>query len=92
MADFCFENDVVALPQGVWSKTHRVTPARRERDSLAFTQECFQTYLDPLFPPGGVAVTGEGPADHPHHRSVWIGAHRLPFCVPAARGHLEKGT
>lgn len=31
-------------------------------------------YLDPLLGPGGVQVTCEpGPADHPHHRGVWVG-------------------
>lgn len=92
MKDFQFDSDVVALPQGAWSKTHRLTLAWRGRDVLAFTQGPFRTYLYPLYTPDGVAVTGEGPADHPHHSSVWIGADHLHCRVPAAGGHIEEYT
>jgi len=42
MANFNFESDVVALPQGAWSKTHRATLGWRSRDILAFTQGPFR--------------------------------------------------
>jgi hypothetical protein len=92
MADFVFESDVVALPKGAWSKTHRVSLVWRGREILAFTQGSFRTYLYPLYTPAGVAVTGEGPADHPHHSSVWIGADHLHCRVPVAGGHIEEYT
>jgi hypothetical protein len=92
MADFLFESDVVALPKGAWSKTHRVALSWRGRDILAFTQGPFRTYLYPVYTPSGVAVTGEGPADHPHHSSVWIGADHLHCRVPVAGGHVEEYT
>ena len=92
MGEFHFESDVVALPQGAWSKAHRVTLSWRGRDILAFTQGPFRTYLYPLYTPAGVAVTGEGPADHPHHSSVWIGADHLHCRVPTAGGRVEEYT
>jgi Methane oxygenase PmoA len=36
--------------------------------------ELARPYLAPLLGPGGLQVTAEpGPADHPHHRGVWVG-------------------
>ena len=84
MTNFRFEGDLVALPKGAWSKAHRVTLSWRGRDLLAFTQGPFRTYLYPLYTPDGFAVTAEGPVDHPHHSSVWIGADHLHCHVPVA--------
>lgn len=92
MADFHFESDVVALPQGAWSKTHRVTLRWQGHDILALTQGPFRTYLYPLYTPAGFAITAEVPADHPHHSSVWIGADHLHCRVPVAGGHIEEYT
>jgi hypothetical protein len=92
MADFHFDSDVVALPQGAWSKTRRAALAWHGHDVLAFTQGPFRPYLYPLYTPAGFAVTCEGPADHPHHNSAWIGADHLHCRVPVARGHIEEYT
>lgn len=92
MADFQFDSDVVVLPQGAWSKTHRVTLRWQGHDILAFTQGPFRTYLYPLYTPAGFAVTAEVPADHPHHSSVWIGADHLHCRVPVSGGRVEDYT
>jgi len=92
VGDFRFESDVVALPQGAWSKTYRMALSWRGRDILALTQGPFRPYIYPLYTPTGFAVTSEGPADHPHHSSVWIGADHLHCRVPVAGGHTEEYT
>lgn len=92
MGDFRFESDVVVLPQGAWSKTHRMTLSWRGRDVLAFTQGPFRPYLYPVYTPAGFAVTAEDPADHPHHSSVWIGADHLHCRVSVAGGQTEEYT
>ena len=92
MTEFHFESDVVALPKGAWSKTHRVTLRWQGHDILALTQGPFRTYLYPLYTPAGFAITAEVPADHPHHSSVWIGADHLHCRVPVAGGHIEEYT
>ena len=58
----------------------------------ALNQGPFRAYLYPLYTPAGVAVTTDGPIDHPHHQSVWIGADHVYCRLPYADDAFEDAT
>lgn len=92
MSAFSFQSDAIDLPQGAWAKTHRQTLRWQGRDILSLTQGRRRAYVYPLYTPAGFAVTTEGPADHPHHNSLWIATDHLHCLVPAEAGTTEEYT
>ena len=48
--------------------------------------------LSPLHSGRCVAVTTDGPIDHPHHQSVWIGADHVYCRLPYATDAFEDAT
>jgi hypothetical protein len=44
-----------------------------DRLVAAYTLGHYRPYVYPVLTPGGLPVTEESPADHPHHHSVWLG-------------------
>ena len=83
---FTLREESIALPQGAWAGGKRTLVYWGEQVALGFTQGRFSNYLFPVFSPAGFAVTSEGPADHPHHHSIWIGADHVNLHMPAPAG------
>jgi hypothetical protein len=83
---FSLDEDVVALPQGAWARTHRRILRHGDRPVLALTQGRHRAYVYPLFTPAGYSVTSEAPADHPHHNSFWVAADHVHCRMPVANG------
>ncbi|MEO6437420.1 MAG: DUF6807 family protein [Tepidisphaeraceae bacterium] len=54
-------------PDGKVVATYQLKPEKNTK--LSVESGC---YFHPLVTPGGVAVTEVGPADHPHHRGVFL--------------------
>ncbi|NJN39939.1 MAG: hypothetical protein HC807_02430 [Gammaproteobacteria bacterium] len=86
---FVFDIDEIALPAGAWSRTRRRMLRWQGRELVGFTQGEFRPYLYPVYTPAGFAVTAEGPADHPHHSSIWIGADHVHARMPVGAAHEE---
>lgn len=87
--NFALDDDVLALPQGAWARTHRRMLRWRGREILGITQGDFRPYLYPVYTPAGFAITTERPADHPHHNSIWVAADHVTCRVPAGTNGFE---
>ncbi len=86
MSELSLSQEEVPLPSGAWAAAERKMIHLAGRPLLGFTQGKFRSYLYPVFTPKGFAVTGESPADHPHHQSIWVAADHVNLLVPAAGG------
>ncbi len=89
MTGFSFAQESVALPAGAFAGTRRRVLRLEGRAILGVTAGVFRPYLYPVYTPAGIAVTSEGPADHPHHHSIWVGADHLNLSMPALGGREE---
>lgn len=89
MSGFSFAPESVALPAGAFAGTRRRMLRLDGRAVLGVTAGVFRPYLYPVYTPAGIAVTSEGPADHPHHHSIWAGADHLHLKMPAFGGRDE---
>lgn len=87
---FTFDEESVALPPGAFAGTRRRLLRHDGRVVLGTTAGVHRPYLYPVMTPAGFAVTSEGPADHPHHHSVWVGADPVALAMPALGGRLEE--
>ncbi len=83
MSGFSFGDEAIALPNGAFAGTRRRMLRHDGRAVLGVTAGAYRPYLYPVYTPAGCAATSEGPADHPHHHSIWIGADHLHLKVPA---------
>jgi hypothetical protein len=96
-ANFLVESDVEAVPSEATDKTRRLNVSWQGRAIAALSQNARRAYLYPVLTPAGVAVTGDGPVDHPHHQSITIGTDRLHCLFPLpfltfAPDRVEEGT
>ncbi len=92
MSSFEVTEESIPLPLGAFAKARRVLVRWRGRWITALNQGPFRAYLYPLYTPAGVAVTTDGPIDHPHHQSVWIGADHVYCRLPYADDAFEDAT
>ena len=92
MPSFEVVQEPIPLPRGAFAKARRLLVRWRGRWITALNQGPFRAYLYPLYTPAGVAVTTDGPVDHPHHRSVWIGADHVYCRLPYAAEAFEEAT
>ena len=92
MPSFEVTEESIPLPLGAFAKARRILVRRRGQWITALNQGPFRAYLYPLFTPAGVAVTTDGPIDHPHHQSVWIGADHVYCRLPYADDAFEDAT
>lgn len=92
MPSFEVTEESIPLPLGAFAKARRVLVRWRGRWITALNQGPFRAYLYPLYTPAGVAVTTDGPIDHPHHQSVWIGADHVYCRLPYADDAFEDAT
>lgn len=89
---FHFAEAAIALPKGAWARTERRLLTHDGRIVLGLTQGRQRPYVYPLTTPAGFPVTSEGPADHPHHNSFWIGADHLHCRMPVEGEKFEEYT
>lgn len=89
MGGFSFAQEAITLPAGAFAGTRRRMLRFDGQAVLGVTAGAFRPYLYPVNTPTGVAVTSEGPADHPHHHSIWAGADHLHLKMPALGGRDE---
>lgn len=89
MGEFSFAQESVALPAGAFAGSRRRLLRQDGRVLLGVTAGVFRPYLYPVYTPAGIAVSSEGPADHPHHHSLWVGADHLHLKMPALGGRDE---
>ena len=92
MSSFEVTEESIPLPLGAFAKARRVLVRWRGQWITALNQGPFRAYLYPLYTPAGVAVTTDGPIDHPHHQSVWIGADHVYCRLPYATDAFEDAT
>lgn len=92
MPSFSIDDESIPLPLGAFAKARRVVVQWNDQWITALNQGPFRSYLYPVFTPGGVAVTTDGPIDHPHHQSVWIGADHVYCKLPYATNAFEEAT
>ena len=92
MAGYSFKQEKINLPGGAWAKTKRRLLKRGRQALAGFTQGDLRPYLYPVHTPSGHVVTAEGPADHPHHNSVWIAADHVHFRHPSEDGPPDLYT
>lgn len=83
MAGFALDEEKVALPTGAFARTRRRMLLLDGRPVLGLTAGIFRPYFFPVYTPAGFPVTAEGPADHPHHHSLWVGADHVHLVMPA---------
>ena len=88
MPSFEVTQEPIPLPLGAFAKARRLLVRWRGQWITALNQGPFRAYLYPLYTPAGVAVTTDGPIDHPHHQSVWIGADHVYCRLPYAYRRL----
>ena len=89
MSGFSFSEESVKLPTGAYAGTRRRMLRLDGQAVLGVTAGQFRPYLYPVYTPAGFAATSEGPADHPHHHSIWAGADHLHLRMPALGGRDE---
>lgn len=89
MSRFSFVEELVKLPAGAFARTRRRMLRLDGRAVLGVTAGAYRPYLYPVYTPAGFAATTEGPADHPHHHSIWVGADHLHLAMPALGGRDE---
>ena len=92
MPSFEVTEESIPLPLGAFAKARRVLVRWRGQWITALNQGPFRAYLYPLYTPAGVAVTTDGPIDHPHHQSVWIGVDHVYCRLPYATDAFEDAT
>lgn len=89
---FTFGAETLHLPKGAWARATRRILRRNGRPVLGLTQGRQRAYVYPVYSPAGFAVTSEGPADHPHHNSMWIAADHVHCRMPVGDGRFEEYT
>ena len=89
MSGFSFVEESVRLPTGAFARTRRRMLRADGRAILGVTAGAYRPYLYPVYTPAGFTATSEGPADHPHHHSIWVGADHLHLAMPALGGRPE---
>ncbi|MBL8377218.1 MAG: PmoA family protein [Burkholderiales bacterium] len=89
MKGFAFGQESIALPAGAFAGARRRLLRHDGRTLLGVTAGAYRPYLFPVYTPDGVLVTSEGPADHPHHHSIWVGADHVHLDMPAPGGRTE---
>jgi hypothetical protein len=92
MSGFAVEAERIALPRGAFAQSHRTGVTWHGRRITGLSQAPFRAYLYPVCTPAGVPVTAEAPVDHPHHRSIWIGADHLTCHLPFAAAGREEAN
>ena len=92
MRNFSLKPDEVSLPKGATAQARRVKVGWQGRPVTALSQGRFRAYLYPVFTPAGVAVTAEGPIDHPHHQSISIGTDHFSCYMPYSTDKTEEAT
>ncbi len=92
MPSFEVTEESIPLPLGAFAKARRILVRWQGQWITALNQGPFRAYLYPLYTPAGVAVTTDGPIDHPHHQSVWIGTDHVYCRLPYADDAFEDAT
>lgn len=87
---FGFLADRLDLPRGAAARAVRRYVTHDGRRVLGFASGRFRPHCFPVLTPAGFAVTGECPADHPHHGSLWIASDHVALQVPAGAGGVES--
>lgn len=62
------------LPTGAFAGGGRDILRFKDSPLCAFSRSSFRPSLHPVWTPAGHVVTAEQPADHPHHRGIWVGS------------------
>ena len=88
-AGFALAREEMSLPHGATSPGARALLTRAGKPILAFTQGPFRPYLHPVLTPAGHCVSGERPADHPHHAGLWIAAERVAWTPAGGPGEVH---
>jgi len=86
---FTWVKEGIHLPQGAWARTERHMLHWQGRPVLGLTAGEPRPSLFPVYSPAGHLVTAEAPADHPHHRSIWIAADHVNLLMPIDGGGHE---
>lgn len=85
-ADFTLTPADVALPRGAFAGGGRDVLRYRGAPVCAFTRGRFRPCLHPVWTPAGYVVTSEQPADHPHHRGIWIASDHVVLLMQGPDG------
>lgn len=83
---FTLEPMDVALPRGAYAGGGRDVLRYDGRPVCAFTRGMFRPCLHPVWTPAGYNVTAEQPADHPHHRGIWVACDHVGLMVDGPDG------
>lgn len=83
---FTLEPMDVALPRGAFTGGGRDVLRHKSRPVCAFTRATFRPGLHPVWTPKGHVVTAEQPADHPHHRGIWVASDHVALMIGGPDG------
>jgi hypothetical protein len=92
MSGFRFSRETLDLPPGAFAQGWRWILCHEDAPVAGLTQGTYRAYLHPLFSPGGVMVTSESPADHPHHNGIWIAADHVTVDLGVPGEHSDVAT
>lgn len=92
MGEFDLRTDGLDLPPGAFAGARRHILTWRGRTLLGITEGTPRCYIYPVLTLAGFAVTAEGPADHPHHNSIWVAADHVHARVATAADRHEDYT
>lgn len=76
----------VALPRGAFAGGGRDVLRLGDRPLCAFTRGTLRPCLHPVWTPAGHMVTAEQPADHPHHRGIWVASDHIGLLMQGPDG------
>lgn len=86
IAAFTLDPVDVDLPRGAFAGGGRDLLRHRGTPVCAFTRGAFRPCLYPVWSPLGHVVISEQPADHPHHRGIWIASDHVGLLMQGPDG------
>lgn len=76
----------IPLPRGAFVGGGRDVLRYGDQPLCAFTRGKFRPCLHPVWTPAGYVVTAEHPADHPHHRGIWVASDHIGLLMQGPDG------
>lgn len=85
-ARFTLTSVDIPLPRGAFAGGGRDILRHGDNPVCAFTRGSFRPCLHPVWTPAGHVVTAEQPADHPHHRGIWVASDHVGLLMQGPDG------
>jgi len=76
----------IRLPRGAFAGGGRDILRHGDRALCGFTRGALRPCLHPVWTPAGHVVTAEQPADHPHHRGIWVACDHVGLMMQGPDG------